>query len=238
MNRIHEEIKIDFPLPPQALNNSNATGRYFKLDKFREACFVLSVKSMAATKTAKIEVYEASDLDGTDAALVTDGDATITANTLVTEATVTCASVISTDVLVVNGVSLTVVASGGNADDLSVTVGGTDTAMAAAFAAAINNSDYGIDGVTASSSSGVLTIKSTTGEQAVTVSTPDATMTLATVSAFAYVDLKGADLSIDDDLIFVAPKITVTSNSTVSVALLRGAGSGSFTQGAGASAVL
>ena len=54
---------------------------------------------MAATKTAKLELLQATGRAGSDAKAITDADATITANTSVYKCTVACDTVVSTDAL-------------------------------------------------------------------------------------------------------------------------------------------
>ena len=233
-----EKQKVDIGLTPQTVNNTNVTGRYLSLAKYRDVLCVLHVSSMAVSKTAKIELLQATDRDGTSAKSISDSEATITANALVYKATVVCSSVIATDTLTINGITYTVVASGATLADGEVNVGGTDAAMAEAFAAAINDSDYGILGVTASANAGTLTLESTDGETAVTLSTPDSTMTLATSEAWAYVNLQSDQLDSENDFLYIAPKVTVTSNSVVSVTMLRAGARYGVTQAAGASAIV
>lgn len=95
------------------------------------------------------------------------------------ESTATCVSVIATDVLTIGKVSLTVVASAANENQ--VTVGGTDTLMATAFAAAINAHSELQGVVTATSSAGVVTITAVApGElfEHIATESPDATITV------------------------------------------------------------
>ncbi len=238
MLTLPEFQKIDAGLTPQTVNNTNVTGRYLPLANYRDILAVMHVSSMAATKTAKIELLQATDRDGTNSKAVTDAEATLTANTLVYKATVACSSVIATDALSVNEKTYTVVASSATLADGEVNVGGSNTLMAEAFATAINDSNYGVPGVTASADSGTLTLESTDGETAITVSTDDATMTLATLEAWAYVSLQSEQIDVINGFTFVAPKVTTTSNSIVGVTMLRGNSRYGVTQAAGASAIV
>jgi hypothetical protein len=94
MERMYEMAKADLGVVPQTLNNSNVTGRYYAAKEYRRALAVLQVGALAATKTAKIEVFEAKDAAGTSAQLLAGATATITANAAVTEMTIALATVL------------------------------------------------------------------------------------------------------------------------------------------------
>lgn len=94
----------------------------------------------------------------------------------------TFVSVIATDVLAINGVDFTCVASGATGNQFNV--GGSDTLTAAAAAAAINASASalvsGDAGVVATSALGVVTVTAITPGvtgNAITITTPDTTIT-------------------------------------------------------------
>ena len=94
--------------------------------------------------------------------------------------TFTLASVIATDVVLINGVTLTCVASGATANQFNV--GGTDTITATNMAAAINASTSALvsEHVTASAAAAVVTITAKEfGDEgnAITISSPDSTIT-------------------------------------------------------------
>lgn len=218
MKMISENHKIDTGLKAQALNNTNATGRYFSMKGMKKALFVLQGGAMAASKTTKIEVYEAKDASGTSAAAISNMAATITANTKVNEVTLTLTSVIATDAVTINGVTLTAIADGSeDYDEQTFSIKTTDATCAADLVKCINAN---VTGVTATSAEGVVTIKVTDpGEGYITASTEDATIVIATTQAVAYVEIDEEDLS----ALFthVACKVTTTANSVVSVSLLR-----------------
>ena len=231
MNRLFEEVKIDIGLVSQALNNTNATGKYHDMSEYRSALGVLNGGAMAATKTSKIELYEAKDVDGTDAQLIAGAAATITANALVTEATVDLTSVANTDVVTINGVSFTKAAS---------TVEASRTfADAAGLVSCVNDATYGVPGVKASANVAVVTLQAVEpGTALITVSKTEnaGTIALATTKAQAYVEIEAPDLS--DGYSHVACKVTTTANSVVSAVLLRGKARGEIEQKVGSSAVL
>lgn len=233
MKNLNKRAKVDIALKPQALNNTNATGRYFDMQMFRKALFWLTGGAMAATKTTKIEILQAKDLEGTGAKAVTGAEATITANTAVTEATLTCANVQATEGVTINGVEFVAEA----AEDLPnhvFTVGTDDTTCAASLVKAINVADLGI---TATSALGVVTLKVTNpGETTITIADADATITAATTEAQAYVEVDVGSLDLAEGYEYIAAKVTTTANTVVAVDIIRGDGRFEPEQAVGASA--
>lgn len=239
MNKLYEQIKFDCGLVPQTINNTNVTGKYFDMSNYRAAVACLLVGAMAASKTAKIEFLQALDAAGTDAKTVTDANATITANTLVTELTIALATVTAGQTITINGLvftaaSLTVAAS------REFGIAGSDTADGDSLVTCINNVTYGVPGVTASNSSGTLTLISTEpGKTAITAACVEATVTIATTKAIAYVELETlAAMDFDSGFNYLAAKVTSTANGICAVSLLRGDGRNAFTQIVGASATV
>jgi hypothetical protein len=204
-------------LKPQALNNTNATGKYFSMLMARKVLFILQVGAMAATKTAKIEVLQAKDAAGTDAKAVTDASAEITANALVTEATIALAAAAATDKVAVNGITYTMAAA--------TSVANKQFADAAGLVSCINDESVGVTGVTASANATTVTVKATDpGEATVTVEETNVagTITVATVEALAYVEVDGAALDNNNGFHYVAAKVTTSANTVVSVLLEKG----------------
>lgn len=236
MKPLFKRAKIDIGLVPQALNNTNATGSCYRIDMFRKALFCLIGGAMAAGKTTKIEVLQAKDAAGTDAKAIDGAEATITANTAVTEATLTCASVIATNAVTVNGLTFTA----GAAEDLAnriFAVGADDTACAASLVKAINHSSAGVPGVTASSALGVVTLKATNpGEETITIKDPAATITPATTKAQAYVEIDVGSLDHANDFEYLAAKVTTTANTVAGVVAVQGDGRFEPDQAVGAGA--
>lgn len=193
----------------QALNNTNATGKYFDMREWRNFTGVLVVLSMAATKTAKLEFLQATDSSGTGAKGIpsdTDQEATktVTANTSVIEATAEISSIANTDVITVNGTAFTKAA----AEDTDANEFDDGDSLASQI-----NSD--VTGVTASFDTNTLTVVADDG-YTVTISKTEnsGTITLATVEAIVAVDVNLNDLDTDDDFFYVAPKVTTTANTT------------------------
>lgn len=232
MKDMSKREKIDIGLLSQALNNTNATGRYYGMQMYRKALFILNGAAMAATKTTKLEVLQAKDAAGTDSKAVTSAEATITANTLVTEATIALAAAAATDKVTINGITFTMAV----ATDASA----REFADAAGLVTCINHAAYGVAGVTASADGTTVTVKATDpGEKVLTVAGTDVagTVTVATTRAQAYVEVDVSSLDLANGFEYIAAKVTTTANSVVGVALIRGDGRFEPIQYVGASAV-
>jgi hypothetical protein len=218
MNRFYENFKIDTGLKAQALNNTNAIGQYFSMKGHKRALFVLSGGAMAVTKTTKIEVFEAKDAAGTDAQAITDLAAIITANIKATEATLTLALVVATDVVTINGVEFTAVADASEDHAAKTFSVKSSNATCAVDLAACINANF--SDLVAEAADAVVVLKAVDpGEAYVTASTLDSTITVATVQALAYAEIDEEDLS--PDYAYVAAKLTTTANTVVAAVLLR-----------------
>lgn len=239
MNLLSENMKVDQGLIPMALNNTNTTGRYFKMKGFPRALFILNIGAMAATKTAQLQIMEATDEAGTGGQAIAAAVATVTANTKVKKGTIALASVLNTQTvtITVDGESYTFTAHTDTTTAASrqFKIDGDDTADAAALAGLINDATYGVPGVTAAADTGTITLTvDEEGDATLTLAASHSTFTLATVEALAYVEVENYTLSAG--FTHLAAKVTTTANTVVSVALLRDARELPVTQYVGASA--
>jgi len=220
MNAMYEANKVDLALVPQVLNNTNITGRYFPMKDFFKALAILQVGALAATKIATIELFAGVTAAGTGGALITGKTATITANVLVSKATIACGTVLDGETIVINGLTFK-----GDTDTTTVaarefSISGDNTADAVELAVCINDPTYGVPGVVATADTGTVTLVATEpGETLLTIVPGAAKYTVATLEAQAYVELDNLDLSASTD--HIAAKVTSTGNGTVSVLLLR-----------------
>jgi len=229
MHELDEQLKVDIGLVSQALNNTNATGKYYDMAEYRRAIAILSGGAMAATKTTALQIMEATDGDGTGAQAISGKLATITANTLVTECTVSLGSAAITDVVTINGIAFTMAAG----TDATAREFADDDGLATC----VNDETYGVSGVSATATGDVATlVADPKGDAVITVSKTEnaGTITLATTKAQAYVELEAMDLTAD--FTHIACKVTTTANSNVAVVLLRGSARKPITQKVGASA--
>lgn len=234
MNRAYEDLKIDVGLVAQPLDNTNVTGKYHPLAEYREVLAILSGGAMAKTKTTKIELLQATNAAAGDAKAVSGAEALITANTLVTELTITLATVLADETITINGLIFTAHATVTTVASREFSISGNDTADATELCTCINDPTYGVPGVTATSALGVVTLVSTVpGATLITAATTDATFTVATTKAQAYVGIES--LVLDAGFSHVAVKVTSTATGTVAVVLIRSKGRKVITQKVGAS---
>jgi len=205
----------------QALDNTNVTGKYFDVRKYRSISVIMVALAMAATKTAKIELVQDKDGDGGDVKAITGAEKTITANTEVIQATVTLATFLEAGTITINGLTFTAHADTTTVADREFAIDGNDTADAAALVTCINDATYGVPGVTATSALGVVTLTADDGYTITVSSDPDdGTCVKATVQAIAAVDIRAEDLDTPNGFYFVAPKITTTATATAVAAIM------------------
>jgi hypothetical protein len=233
-NKMYEGMKIDVGLAPVTLNG-NATGAYFNLADYRKAIAVLEVGPIAATFTAKLEVFQAINAAGGSGALLAGATATIAANVLVTSCTLALVNVLNGHTVVINGLTFTAHTDTTTVASRQFKIDGNDTADGDALCVCVNHADYGAPGITATNNAGTVTLISTVpGATVITVSETGATVTLATLSAQAYVEIDALTLSAG--FTHVACKVTTTSAQIVSAILLRGGQRKEISQKVGASA--
>lgn len=222
--KINECHKIDVALVPQAMNNTNATGRYYDMSEYSKALFILQVGAMAATKTATLQLYQATTSEGGSAKVITAGVAVITANSLVTKATAALSTVLAGDTITINGVTFTAHANTTTVASRQFSISGNDTADGDELVTCINDATYGVPNVTATNSSGTLTLLSTDGKAGITLSQSSTTFTFATVEAQAFVEINASDLDVANNFRWIAANVATTANSVVAAVLLRSGG--------------
>ncbi len=245
MNRIYESEKLDIALVPQALNDTNVTGKYHPVKNYGRILALLAGGAMAATKTTKVELLQAVDNDGTDAKGIPTtaaqaATATITANALVTECTVTLATFLAGGTITINGLVFTAHATVTTPANREFSIAGSDTQDAVELCLCINDATYGVPGVKASNAAGVVTLVSKKpGEVVITMSSnpDDGTCVKATIKAQSFVEISTDKMDFENVFNHVAAKVTTTANTTVSVALIRGAFRLAPVQKVGASAI-
>ena len=223
--RINEDVKIDIGLVSQVLDNTNVTGKYHSLKDYRSALAILSGGAMAATKTTKIELLQAKDAAATGSKVITGAEATITANALVTEMTITLATFLAAGTITINGLIFTAHADTTTPANREFSIAGTDTQDAAELVTCINDATYGVPGITASNVAGAVTLIATDpGEKIITVSSSpdDGTCVKATTKAQAFVEILSTMLDKINDFTHVAVKVTTTATSNVAAVLQRG----------------
>jgi len=234
LNRLYESEKADVGLVAQALNDGNVIGKYHPLAEFREVLAILSGGAMAKTKTTKLELYQGKNAAGDGGKVVTGAEALITANTLVTELTITLATVLTGETITINGLLFTADTDETVVADRQFSIETGNNEAAIELCVVINDPVYGVPGVTASSAGAVVTLVSTVpGATLITAVTTDATFTVATTKAQCYVSIES--LVLDDEFSHVACKVTTIADTTVAVILIRGKSRKAISQKVGAS---
>ena len=218
MKRIMEQFKIDTVVVPQALNDTNSISYYYDMDEFTEAQINLSVGVMAATKKAKIEVYQAKDADGTGSEIVKDADgndlkAEIVANTKVKEAKIALASVGALDTVTINGVTYT-------KDTTSVENKKFNDAAGLVLCIAHHQPELIANAVTTD----VFVKSAIRGAGTVTVvgANVGGTVTVSTVSADALFSMLREYMKSNDGFSHIAVKVTTDADTVVCAQMLRG----------------
>ena len=222
--KINEFIKVDQALLPMAMNNTNATGRYYDMSGYTKALVLATTGALAASKTATLQLYQATDVAGTGAKVITAGVAVATANSLATKATAALSTVLAADTITINGITFTAHTNTTTLASRQFAIDGSDTADGDELASCINDATYGVPGVTATNSSGTLTLVSADGTAGITLSQSSTTFTFATVESQLFVEIDAMDLDINNDFRWIAANVATTANSVVSAVLIRTGG--------------
>jgi len=194
---ISENVKVDAAIEYQilAVGPGGIISRYFRLDKFKKALFVVTVDTMAAAALVVCNLYGAAVRTGAAGAAIAGGTCTITANVNATVVTATLLNVVVGDTITINGVIFTAAAAP-DFPNLVFDQAGADAADAASLAACINAAAgqaalLAAGGhITATVIAGaVVTLTvSDAGSDVMTVTSVGGTMTIATVQAIAYIE--------------------------------------------------
>jgi len=230
MHQITDDFKIDLALVGQTISNSNVTGRYFKMAGYRRAVAILLGGAEAATKTSKLEIYQATDEAGTSAKAISSAAATATSGTKDIAATIALGSAAATDTVTINGVTFTMAGendtdAGEFADD-----DGLVLCIAASTIANQVKETAANDTVTLVANDGY-TITLAKGENS-------GTITLATTQSAVIVEVDEDDLDYSNGFDCIAPKVTCTGNGIDAVAIVRMAKDRPVSQAVSASKVM
>lgn len=221
MAKLLSEInKVDIAIVPASINGAS-TGAYYNLGLRNKALFVWETGAMAVAVTSIGQVMQAKDAAGTDAEVVTNNAATITANTKVAAATLTVDTVVATNKVTINGLTFEAAAAADLANR-KFAVGAADADCATSLAAAINHATAGVPGVTASAAQAVVTLTSTEpGEVTITITDATAVRIVpATLRAIGYIECDTAYLK--DGFNYVALRITNSAAALTGAILVRG----------------
>jgi hypothetical protein len=227
--------KVDLGLVGQTLNNAAATGPYFAMAGYRRAMAICTDGASAVNKSTQLEWMQATAAAGTGAKVVKSQNvstgteskalttAAATAITKVTECTLTMATMLNTETVIINGLTFTAHTDTTTVATRTFKIDGTDTADAAALAGVINDATYGVPGVTATAVDAVITLTSTNpGATPITVSTAAVTKCVPAITKqILYSEIDISDMDIAGGFVYAAPKVTKAGNGIVSVVVLR-----------------
>ncbi len=184
MNYIQDKAKFDIALKAASQGATAVTSKYFNMAKAALILFVYTVADLANGEDNVLKLVQAKDAEGTDSKDVTGATVTINANADATEATVQSSSPAAGDTITINGIVLTA-ATSETISDREFDQSGTDAEAATSIANIVNDDDYGIPGVTASTSTDTVTLTvDEPGEDTLSVETSDNTnlIVVATIS--------------------------------------------------------
>jgi hypothetical protein len=191
-------IKFDLAMPPTPGLAVATPTAWFNMKKCAKRIFLWSIGAAAAGVTSTGQILEATDHQGTGAAPIAGLTDAITANTLVTEATLVAAACAPPDTFVLNGVTFT----GAAAQDIPkrefLANGGDNNATAASIAAVINGAVAAglIEGVFASANAATVTIRALEpGENTITLVGTAVRLVAATTRAWGYLEVGAEDLT-------------------------------------------
>jgi hypothetical protein len=210
MKALTDSCKFDIAVPPQAFAAATVDSRYFNLQQYRDAVFVLTVGgSIGIADRFYAEVYTAEDRDGTNAAAYDDitlGNVEVDEMPGVTHCTIEADTVINDDTITitVGGVDYTFIAA--DAEDIETRVfedsDTTDAACIVSLIACINSPVYGVPGVLAevdAADDGVLHLMSEeAGDVVFDVAVSDPTTLIPVpLEMIGYIGLGEIDASVD-----------------------------------------
>lgn len=204
-NRLHEGLKVSVPLVATSLANSNATGSYIPMARCRRLLAILSNGAAAKDKTAKLELFQAKDAAADGAELIVGATAIGTANTLAKAVTITLTSAADTDTVTVNGVKYT---------------RGAGAAPKFANAAALISILNAREGMVATASSEVITLKALDGYSLTVVGGDVAgTVVVATLESIVIVEIDEGQLKAG--FTHIAPKVTSSGTGYATVTFIQ-----------------
>lgn len=207
--RLVEQNKHDIAFQNAALDGAG-TSRYYPMADYGKALFVVGVGAMAAGNTAIMQTLRATDKAGTGVDVITNNAATITANTNVQAATITCDAVVATNEVVINGVTFEGVAAAPTGTQF-IQDAANNTTTATNLAAAIN-AFFGTD-IVATSAAAVVTMEADEDAATITVTGTATRFVIATLKAVGLVELDESFLTNG----FTHASVRITTNAALGV---------------------
>lgn len=230
-HKISEVNKLDTGITTAAINGA-LTGQYFQMSCHRKALFIAILGVMAEGVTSTLQVMQATDSAGTDAKVITDAAATITANvdTSITRLAIVTAAGgvhVAGQTVTINGLVFTAAAAD-VPETREYAVGSSGADSAANLLAKINNADetIGIPDIlgTASidGSDSIITLTADEpGEKLINAEASDSTTVVSTIESIGFVEIDATALDKNNGFSHVAMRITNSAETVSSVSLVR-----------------
>ena len=223
MKLVAEKVKIANAMVPVSVNGgASTTHKFFPMNAYHRVCFhvIGAAASIADAATMILQTMQATNAAGTGAKVITNNAATATVPVKVIAANVTLANAAAGSVITINGLTFTGAAAT-DATKREFIASGNDAADCTALISCINDSVYGVPGVTAAegvNDSIDLTV-SEPGETTITIT--DATAAVFTpiataLEAIVEVDASNLDIAGGFDHIgcLVTTSATITCSTT------------------------
>lgn len=210
-----EQNKYDVVYQNAALDGVG-TSRYLGMKDYGKAMFLVGIGAMAAGNTAIIQTLKATDKAGTGSEVITNNAATITANTNVQAATITCDAVVATNEVVINGITFEAVDAAPEGNQFVRDA--NDTTTATNLRNAINN-HFG-DEIVATSNAAVVTLQANEDKSTITATGTATRFVIATLRAVGIVELD--EFFLEEGFDNVAVRITTNAALGVTAGAVRG----------------
>lgn len=218
--RIVEKVKIANAMLPVSVGaGASTTHKFFPMAGFHRVAFhvIGTAAPIADAGTMALQTLQATDAAGTGATAITNNLATATVPVKVIAANVVLADATVGSAITINGLTFT----GAAATDVTkreFIASGNDAADVLALVGCINDSVYGVPGVTAADGANDsidLTV-SEPGETTITISDESAVFTPSATAFEAIVEVDASNLDIDGGFDHVACRVTTSAAITCS----------------------
>ncbi len=224
--RVIDRVKFDTALVPQSINNTNVTGHYFSMNRWKHAAFHCQFGACAANGFVKLEVFQGKTRAGTSGAAITNAVATSALLTGGSVMKVTLATFLATGTITVtpyiNGTAQTALVFTSTAGATDVTTrtfkcAVSDTADGDALVVCLNDPTYGVPGFFAVNAAGVVTLYAIDDRSTVKLaSAPDnATDVKAIVEGQLLVEVDASAMTWASGFDHLAAKVTVDTATVV-----------------------
>ena len=217
--RISEVNDYVIGLVGQTINNTNVTGNYVDMRLHKRLAAILIDGASASTKVTTLKLVQATDASGTAVKDIASYTAAVTAGTTgFASGTIALSNVQAADAMVINGLTYTAHATVTTLASRQYSIAGSDTADGTELCKCLNDATYGVPGVTATNNAGTITLTVTSpGTTLIKVTTVPATITVAQLSAAAFVECTQSAADLANGFYFVAANVARTGNGIASV---------------------